>query len=153
VNGEKTFNIINSEDFDGVEIILDKVVKRPIVGVDLIKYLNLSPIYFDLDKSEIRTDAVVTLKSVINFINQYPDINIEVRSHTDASASEAYNRKLSELRAKATIAYLESNGVIQGRLTGHGFGETQLLNDCLIKKKCEDTQHQINRRSEFIVIE
>jgi outer membrane protein OmpA-like peptidoglycan-associated protein len=153
VNGEKTFNILNSEDFDGLEIILDKVIKRPIVGVDLIKYLNLSPIYFDLDKSEIRADAVVTLKSVINFINKYPNINIEVRSHTDASASEAYNRKLSERRAKATIAYLEANGVIQGRLTGHGFGEEQLLNDCVTKKKCEDAQHQINRRSEFIVIE
>lgn len=152
-NSEKAFAITNLENTSGIEIILAKVIKHPSVGTDLLKYLNLSPIYFDLDKSEIRPDAVATLKSVIEFINQYPNINIVVKSHTDVTASDEYNRKLSERRAKTTIAYLEANGVVKGRLTGQGFGEIQLLNKCISKKKCKDSQHQINRRSEFIVIE
>ncbi|WP_394332844.1 OmpA family protein [Maribacter arcticus] len=62
-------------------------------------------------------------------MNQYSNINIEVRPHTNVSSIEAYNQKLSKYKAKVTIAYLEANGVIQGRLTAHGFEEALLLND------------------------
>lgn len=151
-NGEEFFTIFNLEDKIGLEVVLAKVVEQPTVGTDLIKYLNLSPIYFDLDKSEIRPDAVASLNKVIEFIKEYPTIKIDVRSHTDASASDQYNIKLSERRAKATIAYLVANGIGEDRLSGQGFGETQLLNDCVTKAECNDDQHQINRRSEFIVV-
>jgi outer membrane protein OmpA-like peptidoglycan-associated protein/tetratricopeptide (TPR) repeat protein len=152
-NDVNKFTVLNSKDVTGIEITLSKIIKKPSVGTDLLTYLNLAPIHFDLDKSEIRPDAISTLTSVIEFINKYPDINIEVKSHTDASASENYNIKLSERRAKATIAYLIAHGIKEGKVKGHGFGETQLLNDCTSKNKCDDAKHQINRRSEFIVIE
>lgn len=152
-NSEKAFTITNLENTNGIEVMLTKIIKRPSVGTDLIKYLNLSPIYFDLDKSEIRTDAVITLQHVIEFINKYPDIKIEVRSYTDASAGENYNKKLSERRAKSTIDYLELQGVDKGSVVGRGYGESILLNECIAKEKCNDAEHQINRRSEFVVIE
>tara|TARA_R110002051_G_scaffold70772_1_gene127536 strand:- start:95793 stop:97745 length:1953 start_codon:yes stop_codon:yes gene_type:complete len=152
-NGENKLVILNSKDVNGIEIKLSKIEDRPDIGTDLITYLNLAPIHFDLDKAIIRPDAISTLTSVIEFINKYPDINVEVRSHTDASAADMYNKNLSEKRAKSTIAYLIDHGIKVGKVNGLGFGETQLLNDCTSKEKCEDVKHQINRRSEFIVIE
>ncbi|SNR26451.1 WD40-like Beta Propeller Repeat [Maribacter sedimenticola] len=136
-----------------IALQLAPVVKTPSMGSDLTTFLGLSPIYFDLDKSFIRQDAITTLNEVIAYMKQYPEIKIEVRSHTDASAGTAYNLRLSERRVKATMAYLEENGINKARLSGHGFGETQLLNDCVTKDVCNDAQHQINRRSEFIVVE
>ncbi|WP_405415213.1 OmpA family protein [Maribacter sp. Asnod1-A12] len=152
-SGEKLFSIANTQKITGIEIQLNQIIENPDFGTDLISYLNLAPIHFDLDKSDIRPDAINTLNKVIEFMSKYPNINVEVRSHTDASASDNYNMKLSQRRAKATIAYLISHGVANGKINGIGFGESQLLNDCNTKIKCYDIKHQINRRSEFIVIE
>ncbi|KKN93360.1 hypothetical protein LCGC14_0197930 [marine sediment metagenome] len=151
-NGGRKISIKNSEELDSIIISLEKVIQQPVVGTDLIKFLDLSPIYFDLDKSKIRPDAIITLNNVIEFIDKYPDIKIEVQSHTDASASAHYNKNLSERRAKATIAYLEKNGIQKGSVKGHGYGESNLLNNCTEKDKCDDEGHQLNRRSELIVI-
>ncbi|WP_405379755.1 OmpA family protein [Maribacter sp. LLG6340-A2] len=148
-----TFSLNNSEEIGGIALELAPMIKTPPVGSDLTAFLNISPIYFDLDESYIRQDATATLNAVIDFMKEYPNIRIEVRSHTDASAGANYNLRLSERRVKATIAFLEEHGVDRARLSGNGFGETQLLNDCVTKDACNDAQHQINRRSEFIVVE
>ncbi|MDB2606141.1 OmpA family protein [Zobellia sp.] len=152
-SGEKIFSITNIQNITGLEIKLNQIIEKPDFGTDLVTYLNLDPIHFDLDKSEIRPDAINTLNKVVEFMSQYPDIKVEVRSHTDASASDNYNLKLSERRAKATLAYLISHDVAKGKVNGVGYGESQLLNDCSTKSKCEDIEHQINRRSEFIIVE
>ncbi|MGJ8682742.1 OmpA family protein, partial [Paraglaciecola sp.] len=77
---------------------------------------------------------------------------IEVRSHTDARATTAYNQALSNRRAKETVKYLLDNGIAPERVSGKGFGESQLTNNCDSNRKCSEEQHQQNRRSEFIVI-
>lgn len=60
---------------------------------------------------------------------------------------------LSERRARSTMQYIiKKGGISKSRITGRGYGETALVNDCTNNKKCSEEQHQQNRRSEFIVI-
>ena len=123
------------------------------LGDDLAKILRLNPIYFDLDKSFIRPDAEIELQKVIAAMNQYPELKIDVRSHTDSRQTEAYNLSLSDRRAKSTVAYIIEKGKLDpSRLTGEGYGETELQNGCSDGVPCSEEQHQLNRRSEFIIV-
>lgn len=114
--------------------------------------LNIAPIYFDHDESYIRGDAIVELKKVIEILQKYPELNIELRAHTDSRSDDNYNVKLSERRAKSTVNWLQNNGIISSRIKGKGFGETQLINKCSNGVECTEEEHQLNRRTEFVVV-
>ena len=122
-------------------------------GDDLFKVLNLNPIYFDLDKDNIRPDAALELAKVFAVMEEYPNMKVDVRSHTDSRASFKYNEDLSERRAKSTAEWLIANGINRNRLTWKGYGETQLINGCADGVDCSEAEHQMNRRSEFIIVE
>ena len=138
------------------KVSLELTVKPFKPGDDLAGPLGIKMIYFDLDKSNIRPDAAVELAKILIVMTQNPTMKIDVRSHTDCRQTAAYNLALSDRRAKSTIAWLVKNGIAADRLTGRGYGESQLVNDC----GCEPTnaspyseeQHQKNRRSEFIIM-
>lgn len=119
---------------------------------DLAKILNII-IYFDLDKSNIRKDAEVELQKIVEVLNKYPNLKIAIGSHTDSRANDAYNMVLSNKRAKSTMEYLIMEGVDRSRLTAQGYGETKLLNKCSNGVACTEDEHQVNRRSEFIIVE
>jgi outer membrane protein OmpA-like peptidoglycan-associated protein/TPR repeat protein len=122
-------------------------------GLDLAKILDLNPIYFDFDKWDIRPDAEIELQKIIVAMEQYPQLNIDVRSHTDSRGNDAYNLKLSERRNQATIDYIINvGGIAASRLSGKGYGETQLTNACANGVACSKEDHQLNRRSEFIIL-
>ena len=134
---------------------LAKQIKAVGVGSDLAKAFNIKLIYFDLDKSNIRKDAALELEKILAVMNQYPNMKVDVRSHTDCRQTAKYNLKLSDRRAKSTLAWLVKNGIAADRLTGKGYGESQLVNDCGCEptnnSKCSEEEHQANRRSEFII--
>ena len=127
------------------EIAIDK-------DVDLAKVLNIKEIYFDLDKSDIRPDAAVELAKIVEVMRENPKMKIDIRSHTDSRASDEYNLRLSERRAKATLEWMVKQGIERKRLTAKGYGETQLVNGCSNGVPCTDEEHQANRRSEFIIV-
>ncbi|MDY8137905.1 OmpA family protein [Aquimarina sp. 2201CG5-10] len=133
-------------------LAIEKKVKSADIGDDLAKILSLKPIYFDFDQSYIRSDASVELARVIEVMNQYPTMKIDVRSHTDSHGEDAYNLALSEKRAKATVAYMISKGIAADRLTGKGYGETEPVNECGNNTNCKKGEYQLNRRSEFIIV-
>lgn len=120
-------------------------------GTDLAKVLNIPIIYFDFDKSNIRKDAQVELEKLLAALNQYPNLKIEIRSHTDSRGNDAYNKALSQRRATSTLKYLVENGISEDRLSATGLGETELVNKCSNGIPCSAEEHQKNRRSEFIV--
>ena len=122
------------------------------LGDDLAKILDLKPIYFDYDKSDIRPDAAQELIKVISAMKQIKTMVISARSHTDSRGRDSYNLSLSDRRAKSTVAHIIANGVDASRISGKGYGETQLVNECANGVDCSDEDHQLNRRSEFIVI-
>ena len=153
IEGSSILQMSNANNISEFEIVLEKRIKRAAIGTDLVKLLEFSAIYFNQNKAEILPDAETTLRKIIAYMQQFPDIKVEVRSHTDAKGKSQYNKKLSELRALATVDFIVANGIAQHRITGQGLGETQLMNDCSSSEKCKDSKHRLNRRSEFIVIE
>ncbi len=153
---EKMIDLPNNKGKTTLKIDTGKKVREIKTGTDLAKTLNIKIIYFDLDKANIRKDAAVELAKIVEVMKQFPEIKIDVRSHTDCRQTEAYNLQLSDKRAKSTIAWIVKNGINANRLTGKGYGESQLVNDCgcepTNQSSCTEEQHQANRRSEFIVL-
>ncbi len=141
-----------TETIDLDEIALEKKIKSADVGDDLAKILSLNPIYFDFDQSYIRSDAAVELAKVIEVMNKYTEMKIEVRSHTDSHGDDQYNLQLSDKRAKATVEYMINKGIAADRLMSKGYGETQPINDCGNDTNCKKLEYQLNRRSEFIIM-
>lgn len=139
------------KDKTDLPIQLEKIIKTVTVGDDLAKAFGIKIIYFDLDKWNIRPDAALELEKILDVMKQYPNMKIDVRSHTDSRQTHKYNEKLSDRRAKSTMAWLVKNGVDTSRLTGKGYGETQLVNKCSDNVQCTEEEHQANRRSEFII--
>ena len=121
------------------------------IGDDLADCFKINLIYFDLDKWNIRPDAAVDLAKLLDVLNQNPSMKINIRSHTDSRASFAYNDRLSQRRAKSTKDWLIKNGIAADRLTSEGLGENELVNGCSDGVKCTEAEHQLNRRSEFII--
>lgn len=121
---------------------------------DVIKLAELNTIYFDFERYDIRQDASSELDKIVNLMNnEYPKMIIRIESHTDSRGSKIFNDWLSQARAKSTYEYLVSKGVDASRITKHeGFGERQLINNCDGTIICEEKDHQLNRRTEFIVI-
>lgn len=142
---------------DGKPRIIDFYLERDVItggfGDDLAKLLQLSTIYFDLNKYNIRPDAEIEIQKVIVAMEKYPSLKIKVNSHTDSRGNDAYNLWLSQRRAESTVNYMISKGISPERLQGEGFGETRLVNDCFNGVPCSNDQHQLNRRSEFIIFE
>ncbi len=133
-------------------IALDKIICKVAIGDDLGKCFGIKMIYFDLDKSNIRVEAALDLEKILDVLNQNPTMKLDIRSHTDSRATHQYNEALSDRRAKSTIDWLIKNGVAKNRLTGKGYGETQLVNKCSDGVPCTEEEHQMNRRSEFIIV-
>jgi len=149
----KTKSFSTSEKLNG-ENYLDIKLKET---DEFITYRNITmiktkPIYFDLNESTVRLDAAIELNKVVQIMKKYPEIKIELNSHTDSRAPDAYNMRLSQERASASIAYIVSRGIDQSRIFGRGYGETRLRNKCSNGVKCTESEHQKNRRTEFIVI-
>ena len=114
--------------------------------------LTLSGIYYDLDKADIRPDAAKVLDSLATILTNNPTLVIELASHTDSRADEAYNLKLSQKRAQSCVDYLVKKGIAKARLQAVGYGESKLINDCADGVDCTEEQHQENRRTTFRVL-
>ncbi|PVW16335.1 OmpA family protein [Marixanthomonas spongiae] len=118
---------------------------------DLGCRLNLQPIYFDFDRYNIRPDAEVELAKILAALREYPELEIHIESHTDSRGNDSYNEALSEKRAQSTLNWLVKKGIDRDRLSAKGYGEYRLVNECSNGVKCTEEQHQLNRRSMFII--
>jgi len=134
-----------------------EVIEKKIeVGNDLASIPGFNPIYFDLDKYNIRPDAQTELDKIVKIMNDHPDMVIELGSHTDCRHNKLYNQILSNHRAKASAEYIQQRITNPKRIYGKGYGETKLIAGCECEGKvvsnCEEAEHQKNRRTEFIII-
>jgi outer membrane protein OmpA-like peptidoglycan-associated protein len=134
------------------DIRLKKDVYEIAPGLDLAKVFEITQIYFDLDKSNIRKDAIEPLEKIVQAMVEYPNIKIEIGSHTDSRQHRKYNKLLSQRRAESTMVYLIKRGIAPERLTAKGYGESQLVNHCADAVPCSEAEHQQNRRSTFVIV-
>ncbi|WP_418262031.1 OmpA family protein [Flavobacterium faecale] len=120
--------------------------------IDMIVTENeivLNPIYFEFDKNNITREGAAELDKLVYVMQNNKDLVIAVKSHTDSRGSKKYNDDLSERRAISTVQYVISKGISSDRISGKGYGETELKVNC---KECTEEEHAINRRSEFLII-
>ncbi|KIX20147.1 flagellar motor protein MotB [Flavobacterium sp. 316] len=148
---EKTFTSKNETGETELNLELKRNIFPIKEGTDLAKIFDISIIYFDLDKWNIRPDAAKDLQKILEVMKKHPKMEVDIRSHTDSRQTHRYNEILSDRRAKSTLEYLVKNGIEKSRLTAKGYGETQLVNNCSDGVKCSEAEHQKNRRSEFII--
>lgn len=149
---KETYNLVF--DNEGVfQVPIELLMLEKIeVGNDLSKVIDIKPIYFDLGKSIINPDASIELDKIVEIMNANPTMVIELRSHTDSRGSSESNMKLSDRRAKASAQYIKDRIVDPTRISGKGFGENKIVNECEDGVNCSEEQHQMNRRTEFIII-
>ncbi len=114
--------------------------------------IDINPVYFDLNKANIRYDAAKELDKVVKIMKENPTYIVESRSHTDSRGNDSHNLKLSDRRAKSSVDYIISKGIDASRISGKGFGETRALNTCHNNQPCNEAEHQINRRTEFFIV-
>ena len=132
---------------------LPEVLPEEIVKIRASTYIvNIEPIYFELNSSYLNKEAKRELDKVVDLMNRYPEMIIESGSHTDSRGIVGYNVWLSTRRAKSTVSYIIEKGIDPSRITGKGYGETQLINECSDGVDCTEAQHAKNRRTEFVII-
>ena len=156
-----TFNTVGILDDYSVKKTI-KLKAKPVVPepneeetivVDAYEPIRLNNIYYDFDKSNILESAEDDLLYLKEIMDQYPEMVIELSSHTDSRGINRYNQELSQRRAESAKKWLVSNGVASERIKPVGYGESQILNGCVNGKRCSESEHQLNRRTEFKVLE
>lgn len=125
------------------------VTLKPIDVIVTEKEIILNPIYFDFDKSNITKQGAEELDKLVYVLSQNEKLVIYVKSHTDSKGDDKYNLNLSDRRAKSTVQYVISKGIDASRISGQGYGESELKINC---KKCTAEQDATNRRSEFLIV-
>lgn len=141
-NQKLTATLANDQE----EIIL-KMAEIP-YGIEAYQAI----IYYDFDKDFLRELSKEKLDEITAYMAKHPELNLVIESHTDSRASDKYNQRLSERRAKSVTKYLEEKGIMGERVSSAWFSETKLVNDCGDGVPCPAPKHQLNRRSELKLI-
>lgn len=159
---DKDFYVSEKIDFEtkddgairfNIELEIEKYVDaetKIVLKDDGFTYVELENIYFDFNKWDIEPESASILKVLVGIMKKYPRMEIELGAHTDTRASEVYNLRLSNNRARSVLEYLVVNGIERSRVTAKGFGKRKPLINC--GEKCTETEHAINRRCEFIIV-
>ena len=105
-----------------------------------------SGLLFDYDSDVLRDAARKNLTTLAASLEKYPNTDLMIVGHTDATGPDAYNMTLSERRAAAATNYLAAQGVSRARLRSTGRGETEpvVTNDT-------EENRQKNRRVEVAI--
>ena len=154
LNDLKIINTTNqyNKEFN-LDIYLNDKESELFEEVENVRTAKMNPINFELNESKITSLIAKELDKLIETLTKYPNLDLQIKNHTDSRAPDAYNLNLSEDRAQSIVNYIISKGINSSRVTGKGYGETELLNKCTNNVKCSEAEHQINRRTEFIVTE
>ena len=162
------------------EFVSDSTEEDAEYNVDFIlaamfKAQIIENIFYDFDKAVLRDESKLALDSMVMLLKDHPNIVIEMASHTDRVGSAKYNQGLSQRRAQSVVDYLIENGIPRERLKPAGYGESKpktvtkrihsqypqfeegvTLTEEFIKtlsKEDQEAADQINRRTEFQVID
>lgn len=142
----------NGEEISNIDFELsnyDDLVKKE----GNTEKVDINPIFFEYNKWAITEQAAVELDKVVYIMNNFPSIIIKIESHTDSRGKDEYNMNLSKNRAQSTYDYIIARGIEASRIESvRGYGETMLKNKCSNGVKCTDEEHQVNRRSDFIIV-
>lgn len=145
-------------DFENAYFLIDDVALHelnwrpeppaaPKPKIEVGSVIKLDRIFFVTAKWDLLPESNEQLQEVIDLLDEYPDMEIEIHGHTDSRGDDDYNRRLSRNRARSVFKYLVKTGSVdETRLNYKGFGESKPVAD----NNTSDGR-QLNRRVEFTV--
>lgn len=106
-----------------------------------------SGLLFDFDSDVVRAQAATNLRNLASSLGKYPNTDVLIVGHTDATGADTYNQALSERRANAAASFIAREGVPRARVRSVGRGETEPIaaND-------NDAGRAQNRRVEIAIV-
>ena len=113
--------------------------------------IALKNIYYDYDKWDILPESARELDLLVSLMQENPEMQVKLGSHTDSRGTKIYNQRLSQKRAESAVNYVVSKGIIRERITATGYGESELLNKCADGVTCTPQEHRENRRTEIFI--
>jgi len=154
---------IESEVVDIVDAVAEEVEETVVesnvepevaeAAVDNDSYpIKISPIYFDYESSWLNEKTRGELYKVVGIMKENPKMILECAGHADAKGDVKYNQWMSDRRVKRVIDYIVSKGISSSRISGKGFEEKYIVNNCVEGVECTDEERAANRRVEFVVV-
>lgn len=155
IDGKFKFKILEADKQNLGEFVVDDpwLEVLELKNKQLKELTIIENIYYASGDYKLDDAGIKILDKVIAVMQTNQNLIVELSSHTDSKASDAFNLTLSKKRAQTAVDYLISKGIDKKRLTAVGYGETKLLNKCLNNVECSDDEHKINRRTEFKINE
>ncbi|MDI9605281.1 MAG: OmpA family protein [Bacteroidota bacterium] len=157
-----------------IPIAMDTLLRVDFEMIPFDEAVVLENIFYDFDSASLRPESETELEKLVDLMNEFPEVLVELSAHTDRKGSDEYNEDLSRRRAESVVAYLVNRGIDKGRLSATGHGKTQpvivskrLANrydflqegDVLTEEFIEglepeqqEVADQLNRRTSFTVI-
>lgn len=130
-----------------------KAVEQPPISNTIINQsIGMGTVRFKRGDAEILPDAAKELDKLAFFLQKNPEVTVELSSHTDIRGDDFNNLDLSARRSKAARDYVVSRGVPLHRVVARGYGESQILNDCVTVRSCDESEHEINNRIDVRVL-
>lgn len=114
--------------------------------------VRMESILYNFNQYNLSAIGIAELDTLVSFLKENKEVTVEISSHTDCRGTDAYNLNLSSLRGKTCINYLLSKGIKKERFIVKNYGESKLLNQCKDGIECPEDLHQINRRTEFVIM-
>lgn len=114
--------------------------------------LDISDFFFARGKREVTAAIALELDKVIDILRKFPQLKLQIETHTDSRGGSNTNKVLSQRRAEAIKSYLLQNGVSSASIvSATGYGEERIMNNCTNGVYCLDFLHKQNLRTLFIV--
>lgn len=109
----------------------------------------LDKIFYEYNKATLNQGAVRHLQTLLDWMNTYPEMEVDLVAHTDVRGDASLNQILTDERAKNAKTFLVAKGIDERRINAIGKGETQVRNHCTESAECSDEEHQQNNRLEI----
>jgi len=153
---DKSYEVVADKEgylADTLPVITNRVQEGTILNDFVLEseFIEKVFVYFDFDKSNVKSRFYPDLNRMVDLLNKYPDTRFSIGAHADARGSNAYNQALSERRANSVKRYMIAKGIDPLRIDTRGFGELLIINRCVDGVNCQEIEHSINRRAELKV--
>jgi len=127
-------------------------IEEVVTNREELTVLNVPDFFFARGRSTVTPDVAVVLDQVVNAIQKFPQMQLQIETHTDSRGGSSTNKTLSQKRADAIKKYLVSKGVASLNIvSAKGYGEERIMNNCTNGVYCLDFLHKQNLRTLFIV--
>lgn len=96
-----------------------------VTPIEVGQSVDIENIYFETSMADLKPASFKSLNALVGFLNEYPEVTVEISGHTDNIGSASVNLSISEQRAKAVANYVISQGVPSSRVVSKGYGLTK----------------------------